>query len=162
MRRLTQADLKLLRALQEDADTPHEQLAAKAHTSPSTVSRHIQKLKEAKVLLSNQARVNPDAFGLKITVYTLVKLGERRNGDTAVTTAAFERHISAMSNVVEWAGISGDWDYLLKFLVRDTLHYKRLQNEVRDLEIVANITSLVTLGSPQTKPTPIADQVDVT
>lgn len=151
MRKLNKADLEILRELQADASRSNELIGEKVKRSASAVSRRIVELKTAKIITGTHAAIDPQRVGLVITVLTLVTLKNHGDGQTN----AFEREVEAMPNVVELLRIGGSWDYLLKFMARDSEHHATLHQKLRDLPMVSRVRGMHVIGKSHTKPIPL-------
>ena len=149
--KLTATDLEILRTLQADCYRSNEAIGETVNKSGSAVSRRIGELQKAKVITGLHAAIDPDKIGLKTTVFTLVSLKQHGDG----TTANFAAVIDTWPNVIECARTSGSWDFLLKFLVRDTRHHDELHNKLLAMPEVSRVRGMHVIGSPKTKPVPI-------
>ena len=149
--KLTATDIAILRALQADCYRSNEAIGEAVDKSGSAVSRRIAELQKAQVITGLHAAIDPEKIGLKTTVYTLVAL--KSHGGGAV--ADFASVIDAWPNVVEWSRTSGSWDFLLKFLVRDTQHHDELHNKLLAMPEVSRLRGMHVIGSSRIKPVPL-------
>lgn len=148
---LDETDIALLRVLQADAQLSNEEIGKRIHKSHSVVSRRIGELMKSKVITGTRAVIDPDKVGLVTTIYKLVRLSDHK----LEVTGAFEREIDTWPNVIEWSRLEGDWDYMLKFLVRDTPQHDRLHNALLRLPMILQVRGMRVHGHPRTKPLPL-------
>ncbi|NKF50436.1 Lrp/AsnC family transcriptional regulator [Shewanella sp. WXL01] len=119
---LDKIDLAILKHLQLPGKLSNQELASKVGLSPSPCSRRVKALEDAGYIASYSTQLNPERFGLNLTVYIQVSL-EKHNIEVL---ESFEQDISAMDEVQECSLITGnEADYLLKVLVADMQHYKQ-------------------------------------
>lgn len=149
--KLSGEDFALLRALQADSHQANAAIGVRINKSESWVSRRIADLMSAGIISGRHAAVDPAKIGLKTTVYLLVSL--KHHGDGNIEK--FEAAVEAMPNAVEWARLSGSWDFMVKLLVRDAEHYEELHDKLSKLPLISRVRSKLVIGRPRTKPTPL-------
>ena len=150
-RKVTKSDLDILDALQKDAYSTDEAIAEKVHRSRTVVTRQRHKLEEAGVIRGYRADINPQAVGLGTTVYTLISLKHHGEG----LSRQFAEQLATMPNVVEWAYLSGSWDFLVKFAVKNTRHHDALLYRILDMQNVSRVRGMHIHGQPVTRPLPL-------
>ena len=112
-------DLKLLEILQQDADTPLADLAARVHLSPTPCWRRVQKMRAAGVIRSNVALCDAAKLNVGVTVFVSVRTNQHTQG----WLERFARGVKEIPEVVEFYRMSGDIDYLLRVVVPDIAGY---------------------------------------
>jgi Lrp/AsnC family transcriptional regulator, leucine-responsive regulatory protein len=112
---LDKHDLAILRALQRNAEVSHAELGEVTHLSGSQVSRRIQKLRDAGLVLRNVVLLNPKALGLNVLAFTFVSL-ERHGRAHGVD---FEQQLQDLPQVLECFSVSGEADYILRIVAED-------------------------------------------
>lgn len=118
-RLLDVVDRKLLHELQRDASISHAELAERVGASTASCWRRIKAL-EADGVLSRPVRlVNADRLGRGVNVLCYIKIKNHH----AETTEGFETFIASRDEIIECYSMSGDWDYLLRILVKDVEEY---------------------------------------
>lgn len=119
-------DLRILAALQEDADLSDSELARRLDMPLSSCHRRLRALEAAKVIRKRVALVDAEAVGLGTVAFIAIRTS-RHEPDWL---AAFARNVAAMPEVLEMHRLSGHVDYLLKVVVADIARldafYKRL------------------------------------
>lgn len=156
MTKLNKTDMAILRALQKDARQSHEAIGAQIGRDGSVVSRRVAELVKTKVITGVHAAIDPIKVGLEIAAYKLVSL----KGHGTDVTGAFEGAIETMPNVVEWARLGGDWDYLLKLICRDKAEHDQVHHRILSLPTVHRVQLLTVYDMPRTKLPPILEPRD--
>ncbi len=135
-------DLKILRALQQDASLTNQQLGERVALSASQVSRRRQRLETDGIIRRYRASLDPDALGLTVTAYVGVTLGAHSRDNAA----RFRKMVTAMPEVQEAHTLTGDVDYMLKVVVRDLKALSRFINdELLPHEAVQNVRSSIAM-----------------
>ena len=148
---LNRTDCSILSALQVNAYENDDSIGKKVHRSRSAVLRRRNELEEEGVIRGYHADIDPKKVGLGTTVYTLVSLKPHGGG----LVKEFGETFQAMPNVIEWTRISGSWDFMLKFAVKDTAHHDALLYRILDMANVSRVRGMHVHGTPQTKPIPL-------
>lgn len=112
-------DVKLLRLLQDDSDRTVQELADAVGLSATPVARRIKRLEEAGIIRKRVALLEPDALGLRATLFIFV----RTNRHDAEWLDAFSRGVARLPEVVEFYRMSGDVDYLIKIVLPEIAAY---------------------------------------
>jgi Lrp/AsnC family transcriptional regulator len=122
MENIDDTDRLILRALQADASTSLESLAAAASISVNTCWRRVKRLEEAGVLVRRVALVDPESVGLGQTVFVAIRTREH----SADWVERFAKAVRSLPEVVEFYRMAGDVDYLLKVQVGSVKDYDRV------------------------------------
>jgi Lrp/AsnC family leucine-responsive transcriptional regulator len=109
---LDRFDIRLLAALQRDAQSTHAQLGEQIHLSASQVSRRIARLQASGLLQRYVALLDPAMAGLGVRAITYVSL--LRNGGDEGTS--FEKDIAEFPEVLECYSVTGESDYILQIV----------------------------------------------
>ncbi len=112
---LDEIDLAILRALQADGRISNVELAQRCELSPSSTLERVRRLERAGVIEGYTARVAPRALGHQVVVFVQVTM--REHDQKALQR--FEKAVSNLPGVLECHHVAGDFDYLLKALVKD-------------------------------------------
>lgn len=118
-------DRKILSALRADGRLTTSELGAKVGLSPSPCWTRVKKLEASGAIEGYVALLNHAAFGLFNTVFVEVTLD--KHNDTVL--AEFGETLLRIPEVVEAHLATGDYDYLIKVAVSDTLHFERFLRE---------------------------------
>lgn len=152
--KITRQQGQLLRLLQEDASLSHEALAEKLGKSRSAVGRDLRDLEEARIIERRTVVIDAQKVGLTTTVYVLVELKSHGDGHLDRFEVTVREHFP---NVVEYAHILGNWDVLLKLVVRDNPHLSEIQRKLADTPNVSRTCGYAAIGPPRQYLLPLAD-----
>ncbi len=130
-------DRQLLNLLQENSKRTTKSLAAELNLSVTAVFERIKKLEKQQVIASYVAMVNRQKVDRDFLVICHVKLVQH----SKEYITQFERDISKFPEVLECFHVSGDYDYILKIIVKDIAEY-------RDF-MVTKLTNLQHIASTQ-------------
>jgi Lrp/AsnC family transcriptional regulator len=121
---ITKSDLRLLRALQQNASLSQQELAELTGMSKTSCWRRIRDLEEAGYIDERVTLLNARKLGLKIHVLVSVSMVEHNDH----IRHDFEKHVETLAPVTECYAVSGDWDYLLHVLTDDIETYNTFLN----------------------------------
>jgi len=124
-----------LRLLQQDCKQTNKALSNKLNLSVTAVYERIRKLEREGVIDSYVALVKKEKVEKAFVAFCHIKLVQHSQ-DYVVR---FEEEVTKLSEVLECYHISGDYDYLLKVLVRDMEAFREF--------IVNKLTSINHIGS---------------
>jgi DNA-binding Lrp family transcriptional regulator len=112
---LDEIDIRLLTALQEDADRTNVELARIAGLSPAATLHRVRWLKESGVIRIIRASLDPAAAGFPLQVYVAATLARHDLRSSHV----FEEQLMALPQVIAADNLAGEMDYLLTVVARD-------------------------------------------
>lgn len=118
-------DKKILAALQANARASLQEIGAAVGLSASPCWTRIKKMEETGVIEGYTVRLNPQALGLADSVLVMVTLDSHSDN----TLEKFGEVLATIPEVVEAHLVSGEYDYLLRVVVKDTRDYERLLRE---------------------------------
>lgn len=130
-------DLKILRALQEDAEIPVAELAEQVGLSQTPCWRRVKRLSEAGVIKKRVAIVDPHALGLRLTAFIAV----RTNQHNERWLERFANGVAALPNVLEFHRMSGETDYLLRVVARDMEHFDSIYKQLIEIADLNDVSS---------------------
>jgi Lrp/AsnC family transcriptional regulator, leucine-responsive regulatory protein len=113
--KLDEVDLKLLTALQEDADRTNVELARLVGLSPAATLHRVRYLKESGVIRIITARLDPAVVGFPLQLYVAATLGRHDPRSTKV----FEDQVRALPQIIAADNVAGEMDYILTVVARD-------------------------------------------
>ena len=135
---MDQTDKKLLKLLQKDSQLTHRQLASFLNLSITPVFERIKRLERAGYIRKYVALVNPDMVDKALAAYTSISLKEH----TTEYLKEFEFEIKQFEEVVECYHIAGQFDYLLKIIVKDMKEYQSvIIDKLASMNNIVNIQS---------------------
>ncbi|WP_194852662.1 Lrp/AsnC family transcriptional regulator [Nonlabens antarcticus] len=135
--KLDHTDLKLINLLQNDAKQTNKKLSLNLNLSVTAVYERIKKLERNGIIKQYVALVDKKKVGLGFQVFCHIKLAQH----TQKHIQLFENQISKLDEVVECFHVSGEYDYLLKVIVRNMEHFREF--------MTAKLTSIEHVGSTQ-------------
>lgn len=118
---LDEIDRRLLRELQADAYLSQAALAERVGASAASVWRRIRALEEAGVLRGAVRLVDPEKVGRGVSVICQLRMRSHATEERA----RFEAFVQTREEIAECFAMSGEWDYLLRVVVRDVAGYER-------------------------------------
>lgn len=146
---------QLLQLLQEDASLSQDELADRLGKSRPVIGRELQGLKDAGIIERKTVVIDAHKVGLTTTIYVLIELKTHGDGQLEqFETTVRER----FPNVIESAQILGSWDFLLKFVVRDSAHLAEVQRKLTNTPNVSRTRSYGSIGAPKLYPLPLGDE----
>ncbi|MBX5177263.1 Lrp/AsnC family transcriptional regulator [Rhizobium lentis] len=118
---LDRADIALLNAVQNNNKLTSEELAERAHLSPTACQRRLKRLRAEGVIEADVSIVSPKAVGRHVTVVVLVSL-ERERADII---DRFKGAIKNTREVMIGYYVTGDADFLLVVTAKDMEDYEQ-------------------------------------
>ena len=128
-------DKKLLHLLQTDAKKTTKELALKLNLSVTAVYERIKKLEREGIIEKYVALINRSKVEKGFVVFCHLKLIQH----TREFITTFENEITQLLEVIECHHVSGDYDYILKIIVKDMEAYREF--------LVNKLTILQHIGS---------------
>lgn len=113
-------DLKILRALQQDARLSNLKLAEQVGLSPTAVLARVQRLTRDGYILGYEARLNPLKLGAGMMVFVEVLLDRT----TPNVFDAFKAAVQVYPEIMECHMVAGGFDYLIKTRLPDMAAYR--------------------------------------
>ncbi|VVT17684.1 Lrp/AsnC family transcriptional regulator [Rhizobium sp. EC-SD404] len=118
-------DRAMLKRLQEEGRISNANLAEAVGLSPSASSRRLDLLEKSGVIRGYHARLSDKALGYGMTAIVHISL----SGQFARTLAEFEKAVKLCSNVLSCYLMSGEYDYVLRVVVKSLEDYERLHRD---------------------------------
>lgn len=119
---LDRADLKILRALQQNGRLSNADLAQRVGVSPATCHRRTQRLFDEGFITGVRAQVAP----AKVERGALVMVGVVLDRSTPESFREFEEAVRKLKFVLDCHLVAGDFDYFLKIRVGGMEDFNRL------------------------------------
>lgn len=110
-------DKAILAILQKNARITNQDLADQVNLSTAPCWRRVKRLEEIGVINQYVALLDPAKIALKTLAYIEVSLTDH----TETTMSEFDEFIENTPEVLECYSVSGQYDYLLRVLVKDNL-----------------------------------------
>ena len=135
--KLDSVDHKLLSLLQENSKRTNKEIADKLDLSVTAVYERIRKLERGGIISKYVALVAPEAVEKSFLVFCQIKLIQH----TKDNVSEFESQVAGLPEVLECFHVSGEYDYILKVMVRDMQSYREF--------MLNKLTALKHIGSTQ-------------
>ncbi|MEZ4858717.1 MAG: Lrp/AsnC family transcriptional regulator [Flavobacteriaceae bacterium] len=134
---LDATDKNLLKYLQQDCKQTNKELSLKLNLSVTAVYERIKKLEREGIIAHYVTLLNPQKVDLGLLVFCQIKLIQHAKE----YLTKFEQEVTQLEEVLECFHVSGEYDYLLKILVKDMTHFRNF--------MVTKLTTLQHIGSTQ-------------
>lgn len=131
-------DTIILNTLQKDGRVSNVRLAEAVGLSEAACLRRVRALEKNGYITGYAARVNASKLGLGSNVFVEITLHQEQQQDLQ----AFEAAVARVPEVMECYLVTGQYDYLLRIVVRNLEDFERIHREV--------ITSLPGVSRVQT------------
>jgi Lrp/AsnC family transcriptional regulator, leucine-responsive regulatory protein len=119
---LDEVDVRLLTALQEDADCTNVELARLVGLSPAATLHRVRWLKESGLIRVISAQLDPAAAGFPLQLYVTATLGRHDPRSTRV----FEDQVRALPQIIAADNVAGEMDYLMTVVARDVAELQQV------------------------------------
>lgn len=134
---LDEIDKKILHKLQNNSKITNKKLSLELNLSVTAIFERIKRLERNKVISSYVALVTPTEVDKSFMVFCQIKLVQH----TKDYVIKFEEEVAQLQEVLECYHVSGEYDYILKVLVKDMEAYREF--------MLNKLTSLNHIGSTQ-------------
>ena len=137
-------DKKILNLLQQNSKANIKEIALKIGLTQTPTYERIKRLEKAGVIKNYIAVLDKEKVGYTIEVFCQVTL--LVHSKEMITR--FENAINKLDEVMECFHVAGNYDYLLKIIVKDMNSYQAfLKNKLSVLDSVANVQSTFVMSS---------------
>ena len=142
METLDKFDVAILSELQTDARLTNAELAQRVGLSAAPCWRRVRQLEESGVISGYHAHLNRHRVGYGVLGF--VHLGLHNH--TAEVTAAFEREVLALPQVLSCHNLSGRYDYQIELVAPDLETFAEyVRTRIRSLPGVREISTSFSL-----------------
>jgi len=137
-------DTKILNLLQQNSKSNIKEIALKVGLTQTPTYERIKRLEKFGVIEKYIAVINKSKIGFTIEVFCQVTL--QVHSKDLITK--FENAVLKMDEVMECFHVAGNYDYLLKVIVKDMKSYQLfLKNKLSVLDSVTNVQSTFVLSA---------------
>ncbi|MGH1427640.1 MAG: Lrp/AsnC family transcriptional regulator [Arenicella sp.] len=136
--KLTKQDGKILSLLQSDASLTSTEVAERINMSQSPCWRRINRLEEKGAIKRKVSILDREVLGMELVTFTTINLSKfgRQNMEEV------EREIALFDEVLECYTMTGEWDYMLKIVVKDIRHYEQfVRKKLANLPMIGELHS---------------------
>jgi Lrp/AsnC family leucine-responsive transcriptional regulator len=131
-------DRKILMLLQSNSKQNTKEIATKIGLTVSPTFERIKKLEEKKYIKNYVAILNPDKIEKAITVFCQISLKTH----SKELLDSFKNEVSRLTEVMSCHHMSGNYDFLLKFVVKDINEYQTFSVEkLPKIKGISNVQS---------------------
>lgn len=124
-------DRRILAALQRDGRVTNQRLSEEVALSPSACLARVKRLEKSGVITGYRAQVDPARLGSCLVVFAELTA----SAHDIASTRRIEAALRDMPQAVEAYQVSGNYDYLVRFLVADMGEWTRLADEIATGEL---------------------------
>jgi len=135
-------DLNILETLKQNGRETASEISKKVHLSIPAVSERIKKLEEANIIEKYTIKINREKMGYKLLVTIFVNI------EQTVNIKHFRETIIKYSEVIECHHIVGEYDYMLKVLLKDSSELEDfIGNKLKSIKGVQKSNTIVILST---------------
>jgi len=143
MDKLDQTDISLLKYLQEDSTLTTKELALKLHLTPTPVHERIKRLEKEGYVKKYVALLDNQKLNKGLVVFCNVTLRQHQKD----IGKKFVKDIISLKEVTECYNVSGDYDFMLKVMVKDMPEYQNfIMNKLASIENIGSTHSMFVMG----------------
>ncbi|WP_010477971.1 Lrp/AsnC family transcriptional regulator [Thermococcus zilligii] len=135
---LDPVDKKILMILQRDSRTPLREISKEVDLAESTIYERIKKLREKGIIKRFSVVLNPNALGLNMLAFVLIKA---RAGMYSKVAEELKKN----PKIVEVYETTGDYDMVIKIRARDSEELNEFLDRIGDVEGVESTHTMVVL-----------------
>lgn len=137
-------DKQLVNLLQQNSKANIKEIALKIGLTQTPTYERIKRLEKSGIIKKYVAVLNKEKVGFTIEVFCQVTLLVH----SKELISKFENAINKMPEVIECFHVAGNYDYLLKVIVKDMKNYQLfLKNKLSVLDSVGNVQSTFVMSS---------------
>lgn len=141
---LDEIDLQLLGLLQSDGRITNAELAKRVGLSAPSVLQRIRNLEKSGIIRAYTALLDAEKLGYRLTALTMVSLALHE----AQPVERFRKSVQEIPEIVETYHVTGEFDFLLKVVVRDIRHYEQLlRDKILKIRGISQIKTSFVLGT---------------
>ncbi|MEM8592431.1 MAG: Lrp/AsnC family transcriptional regulator [Pseudomonadota bacterium] len=143
---LDPTDIRLLDAIQQNAQLTTHQLGDKLALSPSQAGRRRQRLEALGYVRHYTAQLSPAKLGLDVQAFIQVQMAAQ----TPYSAKEFMRLVGTRREIVSAWTLTGDADYLLRVFTPDLARLNLLIHDVLlHHDAVARVQSQIVMDQPK-------------
>lgn len=136
-------DKEILKMLQEDAHITHREISLKLNLTTTPIHERIKRLEKEGYIKKYVALLDKEKLDKGLIVFCNVSLKQHTN----VNGRKLVTEIQSIPEVVECYNIAGDYDFLLKILVKDMPAYQKfVLGVLGTLKSIGSVKSIFVMG----------------
>lgn len=129
--------MRLIAILQKDVSIAVDELARRVGLTKTPCWRRLQKLEKSGIIKRKVALLDAKLLDLNVSVFVQVKTSKHDND----WLTQFSQTVSAFPEVVDFYRMSGEYDYLLRVVVKDIASYDAFYQRFIQATSLTNVTS---------------------
>lgn len=118
--KLDSVDKKIINLLQENGRMANNEIAKRVGLTTTPTLERIKRLEREGVIKGYTAWIDREAVGKGLTVFCSIKLSVHQLGNME----EFSSHIAGVPEILACYNTTGEYDYLLHVVVKDTSDYE--------------------------------------
>jgi Lrp/AsnC family leucine-responsive transcriptional regulator len=143
---LDEKDVQILALLQADGRMTNADLAKKVNLSPPSALQRVRALENAGLIKGYVALLDPDRLGLKLTALVMIRLALHQDRPIE----QFRKAVHDIPEVMDCYHVSGEFDFVLKVIVKDIRAYEQLVREkLSRIKGLQQINTSFVMGIPK-------------
>jgi Lrp/AsnC family leucine-responsive transcriptional regulator len=143
---LDEKDIQILSLLQADGRMTNADLAKKVNLSPPSALQRVRALEKAGLIRGYVALLEPGRLGLNLTALVMVRLSLHQERPIE----QFRKSVQEIPEILECYHVSGEFDFLLKVVVKDIRAYEQLIREkITKIKGLQQINTSFVMGIPK-------------
>lgn len=123
---LDRIDLKILAALQDNGRITNQALSDLVGLSPSPCLQRVKRLEQQGIIKGYSCQIDLEGIAPSVTVFVSVSLSSHEKG----VFSAFETVVAGIPELMECHKVSGQFDYLLRFVCSDIGTYTAISDNL--------------------------------
>jgi DNA-binding Lrp family transcriptional regulator len=141
---LDSIDKQLVNLLQQNSKANIKEIALKIGLTQTPTYERIKRLEKSGIIKKYIAVLSKEKIGFTVEVFCQVTLLVHSKD----LISKFENTVNKMAEVIECFHVAGNYDYLLKVIVKDMKSYQLfLKNKLSVLDSVGNVQSTFVMSS---------------
>jgi len=134
-------DTKILKLLMQNSRATGAEIARKVNLSLPAVTERLRKLGKSGIIDKYTVKLNREKLSLHVTAFINVWIDHTKNANV-------KEQLIAMGGVLEIHHVAGDYDLLLKVMVKDTAALEELLvNKIKALKAITRTSTTIILST---------------
>lgn len=143
--KLDKIDIKILTEVMKDGRISNVRLSEHVGLSPSPCFQRVKRLEATGLITGYGAFLDLAKISQTVTVFTEFTLTDHRRDNFS----RFEQGIARVPEVIECHLISGGYDYMVKFVARNVVHYQEIIEDLLERNLgISKYFSYIVIKSP--------------
>jgi Lrp/AsnC family leucine-responsive transcriptional regulator len=141
---LDEVDIQILDLLQRDGRMTNADLAKSVGLSPPSVLQRVRALEKAGLIRGYVALLDAERLGLRVLAWVQISLALHQEQPIE----RFRKSIQDIPEILECYHLSGDFDFLLKVIVKDMRSYEAfIREKLSKIKGIGQIKTSIVFGT---------------